>query len=83
MLSLICSNLRNCLRPSSILRALELLLALNRYLTDETRLDRLVPYLVSLLSDEEAIVRSMALRVLTQTVRSLILLSPPPPPSSY
>jgi hypothetical protein len=41
---------------------------MNRYLTDETRLDRLVPYLVTLLSDEESVVRSMALRVLTQTV---------------
>ncbi|GAA5934969.1 ubiquitin-binding serine/threonine protein kinase VPS15 [Sporobolomyces koalae] len=76
LLSLICSNLRNCLRPSSILRALEPLLALNRYLTDETRLDRLVPYLVSLLSDEESVVRSMALRVLTQTLMLVQILTP-------
>ncbi|GAA5975499.1 hypothetical protein JCM5350_002632 [Sporobolomyces pararoseus] len=68
LFALICSNIRNCQRPSSVLRGLELLLAMNRYLTDETRLDRLVPYLVSLLSDEESVVRSMALRVLTQTL---------------
>ncbi|GAA6014207.1 hypothetical protein JCM11491_004137 [Sporobolomyces phaffii] len=76
LLALISSNLRNCLRPSSILRALELLLVLNRYLTDETRLDRLVPYLVSLLSDEESAVRSMAMRVLTQTLLLVKSLTP-------
>ncbi|GAA5836125.1 hypothetical protein JCM9279_002203 [Rhodotorula babjevae] len=68
VLSLVCANIRNCVRPASVLRALEILLALNRYLTDETRLDRLVPYLVSLLEDDVATVRSVALRALTQTL---------------
>ncbi|GAA5898472.1 hypothetical protein JCM8208_006993 [Rhodotorula glutinis] len=68
ILSLVCANIRNCVRPASVLRALEILLALNRYLTDETRLDRLVPYLVSLLEDDIATVRSVALRALTQTL---------------
>ncbi|BGP38644.1 Serine/threonine-protein kinase [Rhodotorula kratochvilovae] len=68
ILSLVCANIRNCVRPASILRALEILLSLNRYLTDETRLDRLVPYLVALLEDDIASVRAAALRVLTQTL---------------
>ncbi|GAA6060755.1 hypothetical protein JCM10212_006735 [Sporobolomyces blumeae] len=76
LLSLISSNLRNCVRPSSVLRALELLLALNRYLTDEARLDRLVPYLTSLLSDEEAMVRSTSLKVLTQTLMLVQSITP-------
>ncbi|GAA5884630.1 hypothetical protein JCM6882_005326 [Rhodosporidiobolus microsporus] len=76
LLSLLTSNLRNCVRPFSVLRALELLLALNRYLTDETKLDRLVPYLVALLEDDVAAVRAMALRVLTQTLMLVTTLTP-------
>lgn len=64
------------MRPASVLRALEILLALNRYLTDETRLDRLVPYLVALLQDDAAPVRSMALRNLTQTLMLVKTLTP-------
>jgi hypothetical protein len=69
LLSLICSNIRNCVRPASVIRALDILLALSRYLTDETKLDRLVPYLVAVLQDDMASVRSAALKTLTQTVR--------------
>ncbi|BGP14610.1 Serine/threonine-protein kinase [Rhodosporidiobolus nylandii] len=76
ILALLSSNLRNCVRPTSVLRALELLVALNRYLTDETRLDRLVPYLVAMLEDDVAAVRSMALRVLTQTLMLTTTLTP-------
>ncbi|GAA5855478.1 hypothetical protein JCM8547_007849 [Rhodosporidiobolus lusitaniae] len=77
LLSLLSSNLRNCVRPSSVLRALELLLALaSRYLTDETKLDRLVPYLVSVLEDDVVSVRSAALRVLTQVLLLTRTLSP-------
>lgn len=72
LLSLICANFRNCLRPASVLRALDLLLDLGRYLTDETKLDRLVPYLVAILEDDAATVRSAALRTLTQTVSFLV-----------
>ncbi|BGP23345.1 other/VPS15 protein kinase [Rhodotorula toruloides] len=76
VLALVCANIRNCVRPVSVLRALEILLALNRYLTDETRLDRLVPYLVTLLSDDVATVRAMALRVLTQALMLVSTLTP-------
>ncbi|CEQ42196.1 SPOSA6832_04001, partial [Sporobolomyces salmonicolor] len=76
ILSLICTSVRNCVRPASVLRALETLLALNRYLTDETKLDRLVPYLVALLQDDVAAVRSAALRVLTQTLMLVTTITP-------
>lgn len=68
LLAFVSANARNCQRPSSSLKAVELLLALNRHLSDETRLDRLVPYLVSLLQGEAASVRSSALTALTATV---------------
>ncbi|GAA6002182.1 hypothetical protein JCM10207_003113 [Rhodosporidiobolus poonsookiae] len=76
LLSLLSSNLRNCVRPSSVLHCLEMLLATNRWITDETRLDRLVPYLVAVCEDDVAAVRSMALQVLTQTLMLVRTLSP-------
>lgn len=68
MLSLVCSNVRNCTIPSSKLHTLDLMLALAVHLTDEAKLDRLVPYVVDLLHDEAAVVRSAAVRTLTQVV---------------
>lgn len=71
MLSLVCANIRNCSFPSSKVRALDLLLALSSQLTDEAKLDRLIPYVIDLLHDEAAIVRGAALRTLMQVVREL------------
>ena len=48
---------------------MDVLLALSCHLTDEAKLDRMVPYLVDLLHDEAAIVRAAALRTLMQVVR--------------
>lgn len=68
ILSLISANIRNCLLPSSKLRALDVFLALSPHLTDEAKLDRMVPYIVDLLHDEAAIVRAAGLRSLMQIV---------------
>lgn len=68
MLSLACANVRNCLRPSSILKGLDLMVALSDHLTDETKLDRMLPYVVALMQNDLASVRAAALRTLTQTV---------------
>jgi hypothetical protein len=68
VLSLVCSNVRNCTIPSSKLRTLDLLLALAVHLTDEAKLDRLVPYVIDLLHDEAAVVRAAGVRALTQVV---------------
>jgi phosphoinositide-3-kinase, regulatory subunit 4 len=73
ILSLVCANLRSSTLPSSKLRALDVFLALCVHLTDEAKLDRMVPYIVDLLHDEAAIVRSSSLRTLVQVVRRLIL----------
>jgi len=68
MLSLISSNIRNALVPSSKMRALDMFLALACHLTDEAKLDRLVPYVVDLLHDESSTVRAAAIRTLVQVV---------------
>jgi hypothetical protein len=44
------------------------LLALSPHLTDEGKLDRMVPYIVDLLHDDAAIVRAAGLRTLMQVV---------------
>lgn len=70
VLTFVSAHMRNCRRPTSVLKAIEILLALSRHLSDDTRLDRLMPYLVSLLQDDSAIVRATALQALTVTVRT-------------
>lgn len=42
------------------------------HLTDEAKLDRLVPYIVDLLRDDAAVVRAAALRTLLQAVSTFI-----------
>ena len=67
-LSFVCSLLRNASFPSSKLKALDILLALAEHLPDDVKLDRLVPYLMTLLSDDAALVRANAIKTLTQVV---------------
>ena len=71
ILALVCANVRSCTHPSSKLRALDVFLALSVHLTDEAKLDRMVPYIVDLLHDEAAVVRGAALRTLIQVVSAL------------
>ena len=68
ILALVAANVRNCSLPSSRVRALDVFLALSSHLTDEAKLDRMVPYIVELLDDDAALVRSAALRSLMQVV---------------
>ncbi|KAG8950099.1 Serine/threonine-protein kinase [Tulasnella sp. 424] len=72
ILSLVTANIRNATLPSSKLRSLDLLLALACHLTDEAKLDRLVPYAIDLLHDDSPAVRVAAIRTLVQV---LILVS--------
>ncbi|THH10662.1 hypothetical protein EW145_g1172 [Phellinidium pouzarii] len=66
ILSLICANIRNCCLSSSKLRALDMLLVLSTYLTDEAKLDRLLPYVIELFHDDAPVVRAAALRTALQ-----------------
>ncbi|KAF9224775.1 ARM repeat-containing protein [Gyrodon lividus] len=76
LLSLILANIRNCSLPSSRLRALDVLLALSAHLTDESKLDRAVPYVVELLRDEAAVVRAGAIRTLMQISMTVTVITP-------
>ncbi|KAI8799791.1 hypothetical protein BJ742DRAFT_686782 [Cladochytrium replicatum] len=65
-MSIICSCIRNTLFPISRMYAIELLLALATQLSDADKLDRCVPYLVTVLADDNGVVRATALKALTQ-----------------
>ncbi|KAJ8663211.1 hypothetical protein O0I10_001388 [Lichtheimia ornata] len=75
-LSFVCSLLRNASFPSSKLKALDILLALAEHLPDDVKLDRLVPYLMTLLSDDAALVRANAIKTLTQVLCMVESISP-------
>ena len=59
---------------SSKTRCLDMLLALSRYLTDEAKVDRLVPYILEMTRDESPIVRANALLSLRRIVSLLVLI---------
>lgn len=71
LLALLTANIRTCNLTSSKLRALDVCLALAPLLTDEAKLDRMVPYVVELLHDDAPSVRAAAVRTLMQTVSRL------------
>ncbi|KAI0037081.1 ARM repeat-containing protein [Vararia minispora EC-137] len=76
ILALVCANVRSCVQPSSKLRALDSFLALAVHLTDEAKLDRMVPYIVDLLHDDAASVRAAALRALIQVLMLVMVITP-------
>lgn len=75
-LSLVISSLRNTARAQGRIRACDLLLAFAERLTDEAKLDRILPYLIALLHDETDIVKIAALRSLTQLLSLVTVISP-------
>jgi phosphoinositide-3-kinase regulatory subunit 4 len=75
-LQLIVSTVRHVQRPSSKLVALQLMERVGRFSTDEARLQRIVPVTVSLLQDQDPLVRASAIQVLASTV-SIIDSFPP------
>ncbi|KAG0304462.1 Serine/threonine-protein kinase [Dissophora globulifera] len=65
-LSLLCSSMRNTAFPTSKMHALDMLLSIGRHVADDIKLDRLVPYIVSCLTDNVGLVRAHALRTLAK-----------------
>ncbi|KAG6877788.1 hypothetical protein C0993_003882 [Termitomyces sp. T159_Od127] len=76
ILALVTAHIRNCHLPTSKIRAFDVFLALACHLTDEAKLDRMVPYIIELLHDEVAIVRSAALRTLMQVLMLVTVITP-------
>ncbi|XP_056167022.1 serine/threonine-protein kinase VPS15-like isoform X1 [Syzygium oleosum] len=62
--SLLCACIRNVKLPHLRRGALVLLTACSLYIDDEDRLQRVIPYVIAMLSDPAAIVRSAALETL-------------------
>lgn len=75
-LNLIVSSLRNTARASSRIRACDVLLAFAERLTDEAKLDRVLPYLISLLNDKADLVVITALRTITQLLALVKAVNP-------
>ena len=75
-LALVVSSIRNTARATAKIRACDLLLAFSERLTDEAKLDRILPYVVSLLSDDAEIVQVTAIRTLTQLLALVKVVSP-------
>jgi len=75
-LALVVSSLRNTARATAKVRACDILLAFSERLTDEAKLDRVLPYFVSLLNDKADIVRIAAIRSLTQLMALVTVVSP-------
>ncbi|KAI8391462.1 uncharacterized protein BYT42DRAFT_602293 [Radiomyces spectabilis] len=75
-LSFVSSLVQNTSYPSSKLKALDILLALSEHLPDDVKLDRLLPYLMTLLTDESSLVRASAIKTLTQVLCMVESISP-------
>ncbi|KAF2083646.1 phosphoinositide 3-kinase regulatory subunit 4 [Saccharata proteae CBS 121410] len=75
-LTLISASIRSTARATGRVRACELLLAFAERTTDETKLDRILPYLVVLLNDKNDLVRIAALRTITQVLALVKVVSP-------
>ncbi|KAF2180054.1 phosphoinositide 3-kinase regulatory subunit 4 [Zopfia rhizophila CBS 207.26] len=75
-LTIVVSCLRGTARASARLRGFELLLAFSERLTDEAKLDRVVPYVVDQLLDKSDQVKAAALRTMTQILAMVQVVSP-------
>jgi phosphoinositide-3-kinase regulatory subunit 4 len=74
-ISILCSSLRNCIYSSSKMHAIDLLLVLGLQIPDEFKLDRVVPFLISLLNDSSTLVRVNSLVALAQLVNLIFIVA--------
>ncbi|KAH6635134.1 hypothetical protein B0J18DRAFT_38924 [Chaetomium sp. MPI-SDFR-AT-0129] len=75
-LTLIVSSLRNTAHAAARVKACDILLAFAERLTDEAKLDRVLPYLVSLLKDKNDMVLVSAIRAVTQLLDLVKVITP-------
>lgn len=76
-LTLIVSSLRTTARVSSRTRACDILLAFAERITDEAKLDRVLPYLMTLVrKDETDVVIIAAIRAITQLLQLVKMVTP-------
>ncbi|PSN62239.1 phosphoinositide 3-kinase regulatory subunit 4 [Corynespora cassiicola Philippines] len=75
-LTIVVSCMRGTARASARVRGLELLLAFAEKLTDEAKLDRVIPYVATMLMDKSEQVKIAALRTMTQILDMVQVVSP-------
>ncbi len=75
-LTLVVASLRNTARSASKIRACDVLLAFAERLADDAKLDRVLPYLMSLLNDKADMVVMAAIRTTTQLLSLVNQVSP-------
>lgn len=75
-LTLVVSNLRNTSRASARIKACDILLAFAERVSDEAKLDRILPYIMILLNDRTDSVRIAAIRTLAQLLEMVQVVSP-------
>lgn len=76
LLNVVTASLRSVARASTKIRACELLLAFAERLPDEAKLDRILPYVMPLLEDDEEMVLIAGLRTMTQLLSLVRVVSP-------
>ena len=64
LLSILCSDIHRVVSPTLKVKALNLFILLSEYLDDNCRLQRIIPYIISILHDDSAIVRSFGIKAL-------------------
>lgn len=75
-LTLIVSSLRNTSHAAARIKACDIMLAFAERLTDEAKLDRVLPYLVALLKDKCDMVVVSAIRAITQLLDLVKVITP-------
>lgn len=76
-LTLIVSSMRTTARMTSRIRACDILLAFAERVTDEAKLDRVLPYLMTLIhKDETDVVKISAIRTITQLLQLVKKVTP-------
>ncbi|KAJ5762556.1 uncharacterized protein N7511_005938 [Penicillium nucicola] len=75
-LTLVVSNLRNTSKASARAQACDILLAFAERLSDEAKLDRVLPHVMIILTDRTDTVRVAAIRTLTKLLEMVQVVSP-------
>ncbi|KXJ92435.1 phosphoinositide 3-kinase regulatory subunit 4 [Microdochium bolleyi] len=75
-LALVAGSIRSTARATSRVRACDVLLGFAERLTDEAKLDRVLPYLIALLGDNVDLVNIAALRSVTQLLALVTVVTP-------
>lgn len=75
-LTLVVSNLRTTSKASARTKACDILLAFAERMSDEAKLDRVVPYIMVLLADRADAVKVAAIRTLAQLLEMVRVVSP-------